>query len=772
MASTGGASGAAGQRNSYDFDASDDVLTAEFRHRIGILPEEQQTLSEAFTSRIGLVGGAQRGGCADEILDETMRELSEISLPGSRDVEREATLTKTKFEKFAKSFFQTKSCLAHAKLPLTEPLLAKKHEFDRTVSLLVSVAIKRFCGDVPMPQPSDINKQDACTPVITSVVTLLNTLYQNEISTTASTDSDQTSKRHSTKKVVNRSKSNQESESSRDSSELVSKVPSSDFQLAQFVVAVGVMRRELRDEIYCQLCAQVTKNSTSDSCLKGWQLHALCAGCFMPSHDLLKYYFGFLNDSAVEWRESSTQVRRALHRTSEMGRRYHPPNWIEFQAVRARKTVMLPVQLADHRKVAVEADSSLTAAEVCRHIATDIGLRDQFGFAIYISIYDKVSSLGQGPDHVMDAISECEMVVRSEGGREEDAPWQLHYRKEMFTPWHDVELDAVATDLIYRQIIQAVHANEYRLRSEDEVARFLARRWFVDHGENIIPGQLHTSLGDMLPQELIGTVAKSRDSWTQAVIAAFDHMGLSSNKYSKTKVKYSIVESGKRKWPLHFAGLFEASCVSGLNLGKDDVVLAISCRGVFLLDEPYRVLVGLRYYELVDAIFVRNAKDRNPGFTLITIRGEQWTLTSTNADTITKLLSTFLDGLRRRSRWAIAIQDFIVQDHTKSTSTSTAADTFRLRHGDVVELLDELQQNALKEDWMYGRCERTGLCGGFPYDSIYILPTCEKPPAEFMSMFVAMSRSYVDTLPRKRGVVVLTKQTIGRYTGHGKQSSA
>ena len=28
------------------------------------------------------------------------------------------------------------------------------------VSLLVSVAIKRFCGDVPMPQPSDINKQD------------------------------------------------------------------------------------------------------------------------------------------------------------------------------------------------------------------------------------------------------------------------------------------------------------------------------------------------------------------------------------------------------------------------------------------------------------------------------------------------------------------------------------------------------------------------------------------------------------------------------------
>jgi len=46
--------------------------------------------------------------------------------------------------------------------------------------------------------------------------------------------------------------------------------------------------------------------------------------------------------------------------------------------------------------------------------------------------------------------------------------------------------------------------------------------------------------------------------------------------------------------------------------------------------------------------------------------------------------------------------------------------------------MDELQEHALKDDWMYGRCERTGLCGGFPYDSIYILPTCEKPPPEFM----------------------------------------
>ena len=82
----------------------------------------------------------------------------------------------------------------------------------------------------------------------------------------------------------------------------------------------------------------------------------------------------------------------------------------------------------------------------------------------------QVSSLGSGLDHVMDAITECEQLVRCQGRLDSTTvSWKLFYRKELFTPWYNPSLDPVATELIYQQIIDSVQDDEYRLHPVSSV---------------------------------------------------------------------------------------------------------------------------------------------------------------------------------------------------------------------------------------------------------------------------------------------------------------
>lgn len=50
----------------------------------------------------------------------------------------------------------------------------------------------------------------------------------------------------------------------------------------------------------------------------------------------------------------------------------------------------LPVYLADGRMELVEVDSATTSAEMCGVLAERLGIRDKFGFSIYVSVIDMV----------------------------------------------------------------------------------------------------------------------------------------------------------------------------------------------------------------------------------------------------------------------------------------------------------------------------------------------------------------------------------------------
>jgi myosin-7 len=66
----------------------------------------------------------------------------------------------------------------------------------------------------------------------------------------------------------------------------------------------------------------------------------------------------------------------------------------------------------------------------------------------------------------------------------------------------------------------------------------------------------------------------------------------------------------------------------------------------------------------------RTSKAFSQTFTLSTVRAEEFTFQSPNAEDIRDLVQFFLEGLKKRSMYAVALQDYKGGDHLESSIDS------------------------------------------------------------------------------------------------------
>uniref|UniRef100_A0A8C3IWW2 Myosin VIIA n=1 Tax=Chrysemys picta bellii TaxID=8478 RepID=A0A8C3IWW2_CHRPI len=615
-----------------------------------------------------------------EDLERAQKELEEEDLDAALPLpeEEEEDLSEYKFAKFAATYFQGTTTHTYIRRPLKQPLLYHEDEGDQLAALAVWITILRFMGDLPEPKyHTAMSDGSEKIPVMTKIYeTLGKKTYKKELQALQG-EGEVRIVRH---KLV--TKRLHDGESTLQGNSMLEDRPTSNLEKLHFIIGNGILRPALRDEIYCQICKQLTQNPSKSSHARGWILMSLCVGCFAPSEKFVKYLRNFINGGPPGY---APYCEERLRRTFANGTRTQPPSWLELQATKSKKPIMLPVTFMDGTTKTLLTDSATTAKELCNSLADKISLKDRFGFSLYIALFDKVSSLGSGNDHVMDAVSQCEQYAKEQGAQERNAPWRLFFRKEIFTPWHNPSEDNVATNLIYQQIVRGVKFGEYRC-------------------DKVSPQQWQT----------LGIYTQKRAD--------------------PRKVKEEVVDFARFKWPLLFSRFYEAFKFSGPSLPKNDVIVAVNWTGVYFVDEQEQVLLELSFPEITAL--------QGQSFTLATIKGDEYTFTSNNAEDIRDLVVTFLEGLRKRSKYVVTLQDNPNPEESGFLS---------FHKGDLIVMDQDTGEHVMNSGWANGVNERTKQRGDFPTDCVYVLPTVTMPPLEI---------ALVTMTPDQRQDVIRTSQLV------------
>lgn len=523
---------------------------------------------------------------------------------------------------------------------------------------------------------------------------------------------------------------------------------SSHLDKLHFIIGHGILREQLRDEIYSQVCKQLLNNPNSISFKKGWILLALCIGCFPPSSNFELYLRQFIRCGPERY---APYCENKLDRTLQNGVRKQPPSWHELQSSKTKEPIVVSVNLMNDTSVQLEIDSASTSEEVCIAVAKAINLKDLLGFSLFITIANKVMTLGCEHQFVFDAISRCEQFAKEQGIAERNVKWELFIQKEIFTPWYNPMEDSVATDLIFHQIVKGIHLNDYVCTSENDLAMVMALRYYAEFGAKYEREKMLAKLVEYLPKAIYRKETVSQ--WESLTASAFKKCRCVNENLPQVTAKEDIVFFAKITWVLKFSRFFEVLRVDEGVEEQNVFILALNWSGVYLIDSQEQVLVELSFPEISNVTF-KESDDENSHdtFTVFTITGEMLKFKSLESSTIFKWLNYLLTQLKKKSIYAVAIQKF------SKIATEEGGDEayLELKKGDLIKL--EQPGDAIMNStsmWATGVIKDTK--GYFPIDSIIILPCIMPPRKEIVELYgkdgkkhVTQPKSKYNTLQRQK----------------------
>ncbi|XP_034557968.1 unconventional myosin-VIIa-like [Notolabrus celidotus] len=619
--------------------------------------------------------------------------------------------------------FQGEATHTHITQRIKQSLLPHDDEGDALACLTVFWIILRYMEDMPEPKSLDALSQASST--LSSPLP-----HRRGRRLSSLVGLDQKILRRNKKKLGTGRKASTIMEEPEDLTEdedvLIGEGPKLQRNLTSqekliIIIGYALSRHGIRDEIYCQICKQLVENRNRRSRMLGWNLLSICLGIFPPTDVFMKYLESFVRRGPSGYGAYCTE---RLQRIKVNGERKELPCWMEVQAAKSKEPIDVSVTVMDGRSISLSLDSASTSAEVCQAVAERIKLRDTFGFSLYISMFDKMWSLGSCGNHVWDALSQCENEMRRQGRHERDAPWRLSIRKELFTPWHDCSEDWISTDLIYRQVLMGLKSGEYTSEKEDEYVQMAAQHYYIQFGSVYSKDNVQRVVEECIATTLIEN--KSMTRWIQLISDAISRGPYANRKPTTDSVKGELVDNARQAWPIFFSKFYDVTMVSGPPLPKSRFFVAVNWSGVFFMDGRDKRLAEIPFLELKDVHLISEDHVSAQSLSLATIRGE-FHLMSPEAEDMAALIDNNLEGLRQRSLYAVVQND--------------ASDPGFLvcKRGDLL-LVEKDEDYPPRNKLIRATNQRTNNSGIVHIDSLQFLPTLSSPSEEMLELLGPSSR--------------------------------
>uniref|UniRef100_A0A2C9M6J3 MyTH4 domain-containing protein n=1 Tax=Biomphalaria glabrata TaxID=6526 RepID=A0A2C9M6J3_BIOGL len=487
----------------------------------------------------------------------------------------------------------------------------------------------------------------------------------------------------------------------------------------QLLCAMGIYRPSLRDELYCQLCKQLSNNPSKNSIVRGWVLMYMFAGSFAPTESLAPSLNSFLSEGPPEF---SDKIDWMLRRTCSVGTRTYPPSWLEFQAAKNGKPVLVPISLMNGHRMLCEVDAAMTVSEVIRNIGERLGMNELTGFSLYISLHTKISCLGNSQHRLLDAISESETFSKQMGIRENNAIWRIFFRLEYFSSWHNPEEDDAVSELVFQQIRRGIKMSEYRLENDELLLNTAAKVYCLEHADDVGHLKLEAFVNSFIPDSLLEK--RPKDFFPSKVKASFYNLKLDKERPSASTIKAEIITLGKDDFDILFSRYYDVSKVVSSNQQLTEVVVGVNHKGIFVVDSTDKLKLHLDFAEIVNIVKAKHS------LTLGVAQQESVVFSTNHSDDFNNLVSTFIEELTKRSTTAIAREDFTQLDGPQDAN---------IIKGDILEMNQSVSE-LVGNETVTVLCKRTHKPCDIPVNLCYVVATVKPLPEDMMVRLVGQLR--------------------------------